>query len=85
MNCDELIRLLPGYLDADMKLELCHELEEHMQECSYCRAHVHTLQGTISLTRDLSIPQVHREWVDRLRRRVCTWQDPLGDSNCPGE
>jgi predicted anti-sigma-YlaC factor YlaD len=85
MNCDELIRMLPGYLDADMKVELCHELEEHTKQCSYCRAHVRTMQGTIELTRDLSIPPVHQEWLNRLRRRVCTWQGQADGSGEAGD
>lgn len=71
MNCEELFQLLPGYLDADIKREICLDLEAHMQQCPYCRAHVHTMQGTMTLVSGLNAPGVHREWVARLRERVC--------------
>jgi predicted anti-sigma-YlaC factor YlaD len=71
MNCEELFQLLPGYLDADMKQEICHDLEAHMRQCSYCRAHVHTMRDTVDLTRNLNAPVVHQEWVGRLRERIC--------------
>jgi predicted anti-sigma-YlaC factor YlaD len=70
MNCEELFRLLPEYLEAETKLELCKELEAHVRECSYCRAHLHTMKETISLAHELSAPCVHHEWVNRLRERV---------------
>jgi len=81
MNCEELFRLLPGYLDAEMKRELCCELEEHTQECSFCRAHVHTMRGTIHLARELAAPKAHQEWLDRLRRRVLEKQAGSGEAD----
>jgi predicted anti-sigma-YlaC factor YlaD len=72
MNCEELFQLLPGYLDAEMKREICLDLEAHMRQCSYCRAHVHTMQGTVDLARDLgTAPRIHQEWVTQLRARIC--------------
>ena len=76
MNCEDLFKLLPEYLDSEMKLEICQELQDHIQECSYCRAHVHTMQGTVSLARELGAPVVHQEWVSRLRERISRAQGP---------
>jgi len=70
MNCDDLFKLLPDYLDSDLKLEVCSELHDHIRECSYCRAHVNTMEGTIGLCREMAAPQVHLEWVAKLRRRI---------------
>ncbi len=71
MNCEELFQLLPGYLDSEMRREICLDLEAHMRQCSYCRAHVNTMQGTMNLARDLTAPQVHQEWVQKLRQKIC--------------
>ena len=70
MNCDDLIRLLPEYLEAEMRMELCNELELHIRDCSYCRANLHTMKETISLAHELGAPCVHQEWVTRLRERI---------------
>ncbi len=76
MNCDELFKILPEYLDLEAKLEICEELQEHIRECSYCRAHVHTMQGTISLARELSAPPIHQEWLARLHMRIVQGRSP---------
>ena len=70
MNCDDLFKLLPDYLDSDLKLELCGELRDHIRECSYCRAHVNTMEGTIELVREIVAPEAHHEWVAQLRKRL---------------
>lgn len=79
LNCEDLFQQLPDYLDAEMKREICLDLESHMQQCSYCRAHVHTMKGTMILAQDLSAPVLHREWFLRLRQRVCHGHDPAAE------
>jgi len=69
MNCEELYNQLPGYLDAELRIELCSELEQHIAECPYCRSHVHTMQGTVQLIHQIR-PVAHEEWLQRLRERV---------------
>lgn len=79
MNCDELFKLLPEYLDDEMKVEICQDLQQHIRECSYCRAHVLTMQGTVSLARELGAPPIHQEWVLRLRDRIMRARGPAVD------
>jgi predicted anti-sigma-YlaC factor YlaD len=76
MNCEELFKVLGDYLDDEAKREVCEELREHIRECSYCRAHVHTMQGTVSLARELAAPPIHQEWVARLRMRITQGRNP---------
>lgn len=76
MDCEQLFRVLPDYLDEEMKRELCGELQAHLRECSYCRAHVHTMQSTVELTRKLGTPPVHQEWVLRLKTRLLDEEPP---------
>ncbi len=70
MNCRDLLRVLPDYLDDELKREACRELEAHIIECPYCRSHVQTMQETVNLSRELATPTTHEEWLVRLRRRI---------------
>ena len=71
MNCEQLWRVLPDFLDEETKKELCEELHQHMAVCEYCRAHVHTMQTTIRLSKGMEtgIPD-HDQYVARLRERI---------------
>ncbi len=79
MNCKELLRLLPDYLDREMQREICLELELHVLECPYCRSHVQTMQETVALASELAIPAVHHAWVAGLRERVLRAKPPEPD------
>lgn len=80
MNCEQLWKVLPDFLDEEMKQELCAELHEHIKTCEYCRAHVHTMQTTIQLSHEMKtgIPK-HDEYVARLRERLLGGKPPADD------
>jgi predicted anti-sigma-YlaC factor YlaD len=78
MTCEQLWQLLPEYLDSEMRIELCSELEAHTRICPYCRAHVNTMKGTVRLTGELRGDPMHQEWLRHLRARIVGGRGPLG-------
>jgi predicted anti-sigma-YlaC factor YlaD len=77
MTCEQLWRLLPDYLDAEMRRETCLELEAHTRRCPYCRAHVNTMRGTVGLTGELSCGTVQQEWMAHLRDKIVGGRGPF--------
>jgi anti-sigma factor RsiW len=51
MDCRELFALLSQYLDAELKLEACSEIERHLKDCAPCVAFLNTLRKTAELCR----------------------------------
>jgi intracellular sulfur oxidation DsrE/DsrF family protein len=51
VNCKETIRLLNGYLDAELDLAGALAVEEHLQGCPRCRAHHANLRAVQSAVR----------------------------------
>ena len=76
MNCADLFKNLPDYLDADMRQELCRELEAHVQTCPDCRKHVRTMQATVGLVQSLCSSKAHEEWLACLKKRILGVQHP---------
>jgi len=48
-HCEDLIDLLNDYLDGELSLTECSELEAHLRECPECQSLLASLQQTISL------------------------------------
>ena len=76
MDCVELFRNLGDYLDDEMRLELCKELEAHVKICPDCRKHVHTMQTTVGLVQALCTSKVHEEWLACLKARIMSTHRP---------
>ena len=53
MDCEELIDLICGYMDDDIDELMRDMLEEHICECARCMALLHTLQKTVSYSREM--------------------------------
>ncbi len=48
-HCQQLLGSLSEYIDGELPVELCMELEQHMKECENCRVVVNTLRKTVEL------------------------------------
>ena len=55
-RCRTLLGNLSEYIDGDLQLELCAELEEHLKGCENCRVVVNTLKKTVELYRSTTLP-----------------------------
>ena len=51
-KCPDYINNLNDYLDGELSLELCAEIEKHIGECQNCRVMVDTLKQTVKLFRE---------------------------------
>jgi anti-sigma factor RsiW len=49
LNCGQMLADLSDYVDGELALELCAEIELHLSECDNCRVVVNTLRKTIEI------------------------------------
>jgi anti-sigma factor (TIGR02949 family) len=64
--CRELLDQLSEYIDGELEVALCTELEAHLAECPNCRVMVDTLRKTITLYRSQSRAELPADVEDRL-------------------
>lgn len=64
--CKEMLGSLSDYIDGELELQLCAEIEQHMAGCGNCRVVVDTLSRTVSLYRECGHEPVPQEAKDRL-------------------
>lgn len=70
-SCRHLLNSLSGYVDGDLSLELCAEIERHMAGCENCRIVINTLQKTVDLYHETAPdPQLPDDVSHRLYLRL---------------
>ena len=70
-DCRHLLGTLSDYVDGELGVALCAELERHLAECENCRVVVDTLRRTIYLYHATSSPEpVPDEVKERLHKRL---------------
>jgi predicted anti-sigma-YlaC factor YlaD len=71
-RCQELLGQLNAYMDGDLIAELCHDLEQHLADCSDCRVVFDTLAKTVTLyhTLDETPVALPADIEARLLRRL---------------
>jgi anti-sigma factor RsiW len=52
MNCEEAARLIDSYLDGELDLTACVQVEEHLAACPSCRARLEERQMLTTLVRE---------------------------------
>ena len=69
-NCRDLLSQLSDYVDGDLEVELCAQIEQHMAGCDNCRIMIDTLRKTIFLYKtqpQANVPErVHEELIKVL-------------------
>lgn len=50
-NCKEVFAMLSAYLDQELPVESCQEIEQHLSGCGPCIEFVESLRKTIQLCR----------------------------------
>jgi predicted anti-sigma-YlaC factor YlaD len=65
-TCRNLLSQLSDYLDGELEETLCAEIEQHMADCSDCRAVVNTLEKTIELYRTTERAEIPIDVQSRL-------------------
>ena len=70
-NCRYLLSSLSEYIDGDLGMELCQEIERHMADCENCQIVVNTLQKTVYLYHNSAEqPDLPNEVRTRLFKRL---------------
>ncbi len=67
MNCEEMIRLISGYLDDDIDELMKNILESHLVECERCLSLLHTMEKTIFFSREIN---KRKKVPERVIRKV---------------
>lgn len=68
MKCNDILRQLSSYLDAELDPALVRDLEGHLADCQDCRMVVDTTRKTIELycnSEPLPLPDDVRQRLDR--------------------
>lgn len=66
-NCQALLGSLSEYIDGELPVDLCREIEKHLEGCDNCRVVLNTTKRTIDL---VQVP-VDKETVpDDVRERL---------------
>jgi anti-sigma factor (TIGR02949 family) len=65
-ECKEMLGELSDYIDGELAVELCAEIDRHVAECGNCRAVVDTLQRTVYLYRMYGHEDVPEDARERL-------------------
>jgi anti-sigma factor (TIGR02949 family) len=71
-NCKSLLGSLSDYVDGELGMELCREIEKHIAECENCRIVVDTTRKTVELIHASNYLQTDLpdEVRDRLFKRL---------------
>lgn len=50
-ECLKTIKRLCGYMENDLSLECCEEIEKHLRECESCRGEYSKMENALTLCR----------------------------------
>ena len=57
-RCKKIFAALSEYLDGDLPVRNCRELERHLKDCKPCLAYLETLKSTVKACREYSVAEV---------------------------
>ncbi len=57
-RCKRIFAALSEYLDGELPVKNCRELERHLEGCEPCLAYLETLKTTLRACRRYRIPEV---------------------------
>jgi RNA polymerase sigma-70 factor (ECF subfamily) len=58
--CKQIFAALSAYLDGELPVANCRELERHLKGCQPCLAYLENLKTTIQACRDYRVKKVPR-------------------------
>ncbi len=59
-RCKRIFAMLSEYLDGDLPVKNCRELELHLKGCAPCIAYLESLRNTVEACRQYRVPKVRR-------------------------
>ncbi len=66
-ECAKYIDLLSEYIDGEMTVESCAELEKHMVDCPPCDEFLQQLRNSVKMTQQIRCEEIPVEMKRRLR------------------
>ena len=57
-HCMRIFAVLSEYLDGDLPVKNCRELERHLKGCAPCIAYLESLKNTVEACRRYQVPKV---------------------------
>ncbi len=67
LSCEEIFARLSEYLDGELDVTICTQLEGHMDDCEPCQRFLASLKSTV----DLLHAEPARKMPEGLREQVC--------------
>jgi anti-sigma factor RsiW len=65
-QCEDMLGSLSEYLDGELPMCLCAEIERHLEACGDCRVMVDTLRKTVVLYHELGHQDLPLDAKERL-------------------
>jgi RNA polymerase sigma-70 factor (ECF subfamily) len=57
-RCKKIFAALSAYLDGNLPVRSCRELERHLKDCPPCLAYLETLKSTVKACQSYSVTKV---------------------------
>jgi anti-sigma factor RsiW len=70
MTCEDMLRLLGEYVDAEIDPALCAEFERHLAGCDPCKVVVDNIRRTITLYKGEEVYELPAGFHDRLHQAL---------------
>ena len=70
ISCEDVLREVSNYIDAEVTEELRRQIEEHLHGCQNCTVLVNTTRKTVSLLSSSRILELPSDVSHRLMQRL---------------
>lgn len=70
MDCKDIFENLSGYIDEELAVRTCKEIEVHLAGCENCRVVVNTLRRTVTLYHSIPAKTMPGDVRLRLHKRI---------------
>jgi RNA polymerase sigma-70 factor, ECF subfamily len=85
-SCKEVFALLSDYLDLDLPVDVCKEIEDHLAGCPRCIEFVESLRKTIALCRNYRRTELPAPVGEQARAQLlAAYTRMLGSRGSKGE
>ena len=73
IRCEDVLREVSNYIDAEVTQELRRQIEEHLRGCQDCTVLVSTTRKTVSLLSSSRILELPSDVSQRLMERLADY------------
>lgn len=77
MNCGQVRRLLPPFLDEELSGRVREQIASHLASCPTCRTELEALKADMGLLEQVSPPGVSPFLVTRVMAQIRQQRDPV--------